>query len=664
MGNVKYNINPIIINSLILLFLFMKIKTTILLLTSFWISLANAQKLDFGIRIGTDLPYDFVDYGKVLSFDKDGNIIITGRGTPSIVFGAGEANETTLDIGTIYLAKYNTSGKLIWAKQAGQYNQGMESTDLVVDENGNIFLTGNYFISTVFGEGNSRDTLNTEEGAIFLAKYLSDGTFSWAKSFGYKGDNRGEKITIDKANNIYLGGSYRDSIFFDNQESGIKLYPNGTNDAFLAKFNAEGSVIWAKSFGSATADDGGFTRLVFNGDSSLYFGLYFFDNITFEKGTNKETTLVQANVAGLIASYDLNGNFIFAKETLINDYGDGIHDIRLDSEGNLLAIGIYAGNATFKTQTGTFQQGGTYPSLFVAKYSKDGYAIWACRFSPSSYNISGGRISLDDSNNIFISAYFEGQMTLGGGTRNETTIGSDGKMSSFMAKLSPDGEFIWANQLLSSEGSTINDLLCDSVGNAYITGYYMDSLFLQTSGKSVADTFPKNGKSEIFLLKFEHSFNYPPKFSISGYSNRIEDFKDTMLVTLVIDSIPANETNQIIKYSVEPTSNDLVNYSLDETGHLIITSKENKFGSQTFYITADDGTLENYKVTNSFTFEIASVNDAPVITGLTKELSTNEDVPLELKVTDLTIDDPDNVFPDDFTLTVYGGENYSFVNTT
>ncbi|MDP7527264.1 MAG: hypothetical protein QF852_06540, partial [Candidatus Marinimicrobia bacterium] len=51
-------------------------------------------------------------------------------------------------------------------------------------------------------------------------------------------------------------------------------------------------------------------------------------------------------------------------------------------------------------------------------------------------------------------------------------------------------------------------------------------------------------------------------------------------------------------------------------------------------------------------------NNAPEITGQ-EELSTPEDTPLTITFSDLSVEDVDNTYPDDFTLTVLEGDNYT-----
>ncbi|MEQ9008277.1 MAG: T9SS type A sorting domain-containing protein, partial [Ekhidna sp.] len=73
-------------------------------------------------------------------------------------------------------------------------------------------------------------------------------------------------------------------------------------------------------------------------------------------------------------------------------------------------------------------------------------------------------------------------------------------------------------------------------------------------------------------------------------------------------------------------------------------------------ITVNDGQDES----NQFMLEVEvmPVNDIPTITGTASELTTPEGTPLTLTINDLIIEDPDNVFPDDFVLTVFDGQNY------
>jgi len=76
-----------------------------------------------------------------------------------------------------------------------------------------------------------------------------------------------------------------------------------------------------------------------------------------------------------------------------------------------------------------------------------------------------------------------------------------------------------------------------------------------------------------------------------------------------------------------------------------------------FFLSSGISGLANVSVTGILQ------NAAPVITGQSA-LSTNEQVAITLMLSDLQVEDPDNLYPDDFTLTVMTGENYSVEGST
>jgi hypothetical protein len=59
---------------------------------------------------------------------------------------------------------------------------------------------------------------------------------------------------------------------------------------------------------------------------------------------------------------------------------------------------------------------------------------------------------------------------------------------------------------------------------------------------------------------------------------------------------------------------------------------------------------------------VLNVNDPPVILGTSKILSTPEETPLELSLNDILVEDVDNVYPDDFTLDLHSGSNYTVMD--
>src|SRR5690606_17309972 len=60
---------------------------------------------------------------------------------------------------------------------------------------------------------------------------------------------------------------------------------------------------------------------------------------------------------------------------------------------------------------------------------------------------------------------------------------------------------------------------------------------------------------------------------------------------------------------------------------------------------------------------VNSTNDVPAITGQVP-ISTNEETPITIQLSHLIVADPDNTYPQDFTLSVLSGTNYSASGNT
>lgn len=87
-----------------------------------------------------------------------------------------------------------------------------------------------------------------------------------------------------------------------------------------------------------------------------------------------------------------------------------------------------------------------------------------------------------------------------------------------------------------------------------------------------------------------------------------------------------------------------------------VTPAEDFTGKLKVQVTVNDGQDES----NKFDLEITvnPVNDKPVITGH-QAVKTNENQAVSIQTGHVTVDDPDNKYPDDFTLKVLAGNNYT-----
>ena len=106
-----------------------------------------------------------LDEGQGIATDGAGNSYATGRFSGTATFGAGETNETTLTSAgdfDIFVARYDPSGALVWAKRAGG-GAGALGWGVATDAAGNIYVTGGFSGTATFGAGEANETVLSGE---------------------------------------------------------------------------------------------------------------------------------------------------------------------------------------------------------------------------------------------------------------------------------------------------------------------------------------------------------------------------------------------------------------------------------------------------------------------------------------------------------------------
>lgn len=157
---------------------------------------------------------------RAVTADASNGIYITGFFKGAVVFGA-DTLVTSISTEDIFVAKYDTSGNAIWAKQAGGSSKHDEGLGVATDIYGNAYITG-YFMSTAISFGSANFTGNGSKN-IFVAKYdKTNGAVLWAKSAGGTSYESGYSIASDNTGKVYVSGGFNSpSLVF------------GTNTIFL-----------------------------------------------------------------------------------------------------------------------------------------------------------------------------------------------------------------------------------------------------------------------------------------------------------------------------------------------------------------------------------------------------------------------------------------------
>lgn len=178
------------------------------------------------------------DIGYSIAVDKNSNVYSTGQFQGTVDFNPdlGISNLSALKT-DIYILKFDSLGNYSWVKSfRSTTNSGIgNGFDIGLDNLNNVVLTGLFSNTYDFDPDTSTYILNSGgSSGVFVAKLNLLGEFIWAENYGGMGN---VNLDIDKRQNIYLTGSFKDGVDFNPGINTFILYAGNDYDAYILKLN-------------------------------------------------------------------------------------------------------------------------------------------------------------------------------------------------------------------------------------------------------------------------------------------------------------------------------------------------------------------------------------------------------------------------------------------
>lgn len=463
-------------------------------------------------------------YNKGIATDNNGNVFVVGSFNISAIFGSTILMSIGYSDG--FIAKYNASGTLLWAKQlAGVSAEDVNAVEVM--PNGDIVVAG-FFENSVNFAGTQLNSLNRN---AFIARLTTNGSVVWIRNVTAPfGGGEATSVAVDNAGNVYMAGHFTLQLDFGT----TVLTASGNIDMFVAKYDGIGVLQWVKKGGGSDN-----SASFYNGDkahamavdpsgTSVFVTGVFNDTATF----GAHTLVTDVNYRGedvFVVKYDAtNGNELWARQgggigTALTRAGahslDEGRAIVADPAGNCYVAGTFDTVAVFGGVTLT-SRGIT--DIFLAKYSSTGNLEWIKQAGGSSYETVAG-IDLDFGNNVYITGGFSDTALFGTTRVGNTSFFSD----VFVAKYSNTGDFEW----VATAGGNNNDrgtaLYVDDlfVPNVYVAGEFTDTA-------SFGNTVLSKTSSSTYAQGFVSILNSAPsavneeavdKTGVIIYPNPVED---------------------------------------------------------------------------------------------------------------------------------------------
>jgi hypothetical protein len=343
---------------------------------------------------------------------------------------------------------------IIFTKASGQdftYTIGAGGTGydwgnaIVADGHGDIFTTGIFDGTCWF------DTASvTSHGCFdnYVAKYNLNGEILWLRSFGGSICDYSMSICLDNQNNCYVSGDFQISADFIDT---IIYAQNDEFNSFIAKYNSNGTLIWAKCFGGESCTD-----IKFSDNDFIYVCGVLNDTTYFETDT-----LYPYGGSDIFTSkLDLNGNIIWIKQAGgIGD--DAAISLCLDFSDNVYITGRFSNTAAF----GNLQLNSNGNlDIFICKYNSTGIEQWVRQIGGTA-NDYGNRIAVSQTGDLYIMGRIWG-------TINIDTISLYGLNAFMITQYDTNGNFHWLKQADGYNDCQGRGLGADNYGNAYVTGAF------------------------------------------------------------------------------------------------------------------------------------------------------------------------------------------------
>lgn len=390
-------------------------------------------------------------------------------------------------------------------------------TDIVSDDDGNIYVSGTASGTVEFGNGHVLRSKGGDD--FFVAKFDSTLRCLWLYTDGSTGNDHGNAIALDKQRNVYLTGFVADEV---SAWSKWNISHKGSEDGFVSKIRSDGKLDWVKTFGGPMSDQGRSLAFYHAGEGQkLYLvGRVQGDNATANIDLNQNTRQKANGHDGFFVLVNAE-NGIFYEPMMISGADTQIPEaITVDLIGNAYIVGLFTNTLQFPSPLKPINSVNQIDA-FVVKWSRiDGFQ-WMRQIG-SGGNDYGYDIEVDHAGNVFATGMHSG-------TLEEFPLSSKGDENVYLLKWNADGKILnGRNGFVDNDKDYHGGIALTSTGNIVIAGSFSNSAqFPMRKGRSVSSL----GGTDIFITEVDPDNLDPAGNFVAKSGGILEDRVNKICVT-------------------------------------------------------------------------------------------------------------------------------------
>lgn len=461
-------------------------------------------------------------------------------------------------------------------------------------------------------------------GLVTLGTSSASGQhFGSAFRIGSPGNDEGMDIVRDKQGNMIVTGFFMETVDFDPGAGVTNLTSAGGYDAFIAKYDPDHKLLWAKRLGGAGTDFA--HALALDAAGNVLVTGSFEETGDFDPGTSTFPLTSAGADDSFVCKLDGNGNFVWAKR--FGGVGrQTARGIAVDASGNVLSIGEFTGTSDFDPGAASFSLAATVENdIYISKLTANGLFVWAKRLGGSG-NDQGYSLAVDAAGNVLSTGTFSGtgDFDPGSTTFNLTASSND----IFVSKLTSNGAFVWAKRFGVTGFDEGNDIAVDASGNVFTTGTFSGTADFDPG--AAAFNLVSSGS---FLSVLNSSGNFVLAKSFGGESKSLAlDSLGNILLTGSFEGTDDFDPGTTVFNLTSAGDSDIFVSKLDSFGNLLWAGRMGGASQDLGYGITTDGVSANVWTTGIF----GATGDFDPGTGVFNLTNSGEEGIFEMFVSRLT----------------------------
>ncbi len=357
----------------------------------------------------------------------------------------------------------------------------------------------------------------TEDGSCYLTGRTKSSDFPTQNAFNttYSGDTDAFVAKLDSSGSLiwstFFGGSDHDvgndisiagdgscyvigntrSSDFPTQNAYNSTY-GGNDDTFVAKFSSSGHLLWSTYLGGNDFD-WGYSIAVASDGSCYVIGETYSSN--FPTKNAFDSTFNGDLKDAFVSKFSTNGTILWSSYLGGNDHDYG-YGIAVTNDGSCYVTG-HTRSSDFPTLDAYDPTHNGYDDVFVSKFNASGSLLWSTYLGGASRDEALG-IAVAGDGSCYITGYTSASDFP---TKNAFNSTHGGYGDAFVTKFSSEGLLLWSTYLGGSDTDRGHDIAVTSDGSCYVSGETYSSNFPTKNAYNSS----LSGSLDAFISKFNAS---------------------------------------------------------------------------------------------------------------------------------------------------------------